>query len=106
MQHLNKKLIDHFINSSFNNNIYIYKTKNVVYFVKEIKRWKEIDLQKRESNGNYLFIARIEIDSNKKENYKLKSELIKEGLVKIYKIGSQAAEKGLSNVKEITVGND
>ena len=43
---------------------------------------------------------------NKKENYKLKSELIKEGLVKIYKIGSQAAEKGLSNVKEITVGND
>lgn len=69
MQHLNKKLIDHFINSSFNNNIYIYKTKNVVYFVKEIKRWKEIDLQKRESNGNYLFIARIEIDSNKKENY-------------------------------------
>lgn len=69
MQHLNKKLIDHFINSSFNNNIYIYKTKNVVYFVKEIKRWKEIDLQKREFNGNYLFIARIEIDSNKKENY-------------------------------------
>lgn len=69
MQHLNKKLIDYFINSSFNNNIYIYKTKNVVYFVKEIKRWKEIDLQKRESNGNYLFIARIEIDSNKKENY-------------------------------------
>lgn len=69
MQHLNKKLIDHFINSFFNNNIYIYKTKNVVYFVKEIKRWKEIDLQKRESNGNYLFIARIEIDSNKKENY-------------------------------------
>ena len=69
MQHLNKKLIDHFINSSFNNNIYIYKTKNVVYFIKEIKRWKEIDLQKRESNGNYLFIARIEIDSNKKENY-------------------------------------
>lgn len=69
MQHLNKKLIDHFINSSFNNNIYIYKTKNVVYFVKEIKRWKEIDLQKRESNDNYLFIARIEIDSNKKENY-------------------------------------
>lgn len=69
MQHLNKKLIDHLINSSFNNNIYIYKTKNVVYFVKEIKRWKEIDLQKRESNGNYLFIARIEIDSNKKENY-------------------------------------
>ena len=69
MQHLNKKLIDHFINSSFNNNIYIYKTKNVVYFVKEIKPWKEIDLQKRESNGNYLFIARIEIDSNKKENY-------------------------------------
>ena len=69
MQHLNKKLIDHFINSSFNNNIYIYKTKNVVYFVKEIKRWKEIDLQKRESNGNYLFIARIEVDSNKKENY-------------------------------------
>lgn len=69
MQHLNKKLIDHFINSSFNNNIYIYKTKNVVYFVKEIKRWKEINLQKRESNGNYLFIARIEIDFNKKENY-------------------------------------
>lgn len=69
MQHLNKKLIDHFINSSFNNNIYIYKTKNVVYFVKEIKRCKEIDLQKRESNGNYLFIARIEIDPNKKENY-------------------------------------
>lgn len=69
MQHLNKKLIDHFINSSFNNNIYIYKTKNAVYFVKEIKRWKEIDLQKRESNGDYLFIARIEIDSNKKENY-------------------------------------
>ena len=69
MQHLNKKLIDHFINSSFNNNIYIYKNKNVVYFVKEIKRWKEIDLQKRESNGNYLFIARIEVDSNKKENY-------------------------------------
>lgn len=69
MQHLNKKLIDHFINSSFNNNIYIYKTKNAVYFVKEIKRWKEIDLQKRESNGNYLFIARIEVDSNKKENY-------------------------------------
>lgn len=69
MQHLNKKLIYHFINSSFNNNIYIYKTKNVVYFVKEIKRWKEIDLQKRESNGNYLFIARIKIDSNKKENY-------------------------------------
>ena len=69
MQHLNKKLIDHFINSSFNNNIYIYKTKNVVYFIKEIKRWKEIDLQKRESSGNYLFIARIEIDSNKKENY-------------------------------------
>lgn len=69
MQHLNKKLIDHFINSSFNNNIYIYKTKNVVYFIKEIKRWKEIDLQKRESNGNYLFIASIEIDSNKKENY-------------------------------------
>lgn len=69
MQHLNKKLIDYFINSSFNNNIYIYKTKNVVYFFKEIKRWKEIDLQKRESNGNYLFIARIEIDSNKKENY-------------------------------------
>ena len=69
MQHLNKKLIDHFINSSFNHNIYIYKTKNVVYFVKEIKPWKEIDLQKRESNGNYLFIARIEIDSNKKENY-------------------------------------
>lgn len=69
MQHLNKKLIDHFINSSFNNNIYIYKTKNVVYFVKELKRWKEINLQKRESNGNYLFIARIEIDSNKKENY-------------------------------------
>lgn len=69
MQHLNKKLIDHFINSSFNNNIYIYKNKNIVYFVKEIKRWKEIDLQKRESNGNYLFIARIEVDSNKKENY-------------------------------------
>ena len=69
MQHLNKKLINCFINSSFNNNIYIYKTKNVIYFVKEIKRWKEIDLQKRESNGNYLFIARIEIDSNKKENY-------------------------------------
>lgn len=69
MQHLNKKLINHFVNNSFNNNIYIYKTKNVVYFVKEIKRWKEIDLQKRESNGNYLFIARIEIDSNKKENY-------------------------------------
>ena len=69
MQHLNKKLINHFINNSFNDNIYIYKTKNVVYFVKEIKRWKEIDLQKRESNGNCLFIARIEIDSNKKENY-------------------------------------
>lgn len=69
MQHLNKKLINHFIDSSFKNNIYIYKTKNVVYFVKEIKRWKEIDLQKRESNGNYLFIARIKIDSNKKENY-------------------------------------
>lgn len=69
LQHLNKKLIDHFINSSFNNNIYIYKTKNIIYFIKEIKRWKEIDLQKRESNGNYLFIARIEIDSNKKENY-------------------------------------
>jgi hypothetical protein len=69
LQHLNKKLIDHFINSSFNNNIYIYKTKNVVYFVKEIKRWKEIDLQKRESNGNYLFIARIEINSNKPEGY-------------------------------------
>ena len=69
MQHLNKKLINCFLNNSFNNNIYIYKTKNVVYFVKEIKRWKEIDLQKRESNGNYLFIARIEIDSNKKENY-------------------------------------
>lgn len=69
MQHLNKKLIDHFINSSFNDNIYIYKTKNVVYFIKEIKRWREIDLQKRESNGNYLFIARIEVNSNKKENY-------------------------------------
>ena len=69
MQHLNKKLIDHFINSSFNDNIYIYKTKNVVYFIKEIKHWREIDLQKRESNGNYLFIARIEVNSNKKENY-------------------------------------
>ena len=69
MQYLNKKLIDHFINSSFNNNIYTYKTKNINYFVKEIKRWKEIDLQKRGSNGNYLFIARIEVDSNKKENY-------------------------------------
>lgn len=69
MQHLNKKLINYFINNSFNNNIYTYKTKNVVYFIKEIKRWKEIDLQKRESNSNYLFIARIKIDSNKKENY-------------------------------------
>lgn len=69
MQHLNKKLINYFINNSFTNNIYTYKIKNTIYFVKEIKRWKEIDLQKRESNGNYLFIARIEVDSNKKENY-------------------------------------
>lgn len=82
MQHLNKKLINYFINSSFNNNIYIYKTKNVVYFVKEIKRWKEIDLQKRESNGNYLFIARIEIDSNKKENYNFVRQLSLENNIK------------------------
>lgn len=69
MQHLNKKLINHFVNNFFNNNTYIYKVGNINYFVKEIKRWKEIDLQKRESNGNYLFIARIEVNSNKKENY-------------------------------------
>ena len=69
MQHLNKKLINHFINNSFNNDLYHYKDRNSIYFVKEIKRWKEINLQKRESNGNYLFIARIEVDSNKKENY-------------------------------------
>lgn len=69
MQHLNKKLINYFINNSFNNDLYFYKDRNSLYFVKEIKRWKEIDLQKRESNGNYLFIARIEVDSNKKENY-------------------------------------
>lgn len=67
MQHLNKKLINCFLNNSFNNNTYIYKVGNINYFVKEIKRWKEIDLQKRESNGNYLFIVRIEIDSNKKK---------------------------------------
>ena len=69
LQHLNKKLINCFLNNSFNNNTYIYKVGNINYFVKEIKRWKEIDLQKREPNGNYLFIARIEVDSNKKENY-------------------------------------
>lgn len=69
MQHLNKKLINYFINNSFNNDLYFYKDRNINYFVKEIKRWKEIDLQKREPNGNYLFIARIEVDSNKKENY-------------------------------------
>lgn len=69
MQYLNKKLINYFINNSFNNDLYLYKDRNSIYFVKEIKRWKEIDLQKRELNGNYLFIARIEVDYNKKENY-------------------------------------
>lgn len=69
MQHLNKKLINYFINNSFNNDLYFYKDRNSLYFVKEIKRWKEIDLQKRESNGNYLFIDRIEIDPNKPESY-------------------------------------
>lgn len=69
MQHLNKKLTDYFVNSSFNNNIYIYKAKNIIYFIKEIKIWREIVLERRESNGNYLFLARIEFNSNKPKNY-------------------------------------
>lgn len=69
MRHLNKKLINYFINNSFNNNIYIYKVGNAIYFIKENKRWREIVLERRKSNGNYLFMAKIEINSDKKEGY-------------------------------------
>lgn len=69
MQHLNKKLTNYFVNNYINNYICVYKTKNVVYFVKEIKNWKEIILERREPNGNYLFMARIEINSNMPEGY-------------------------------------
>lgn len=37
--------------------------------LKKLNVGKKLIYKKRESNGNYLFIARIEIDSNKKENY-------------------------------------
>lgn len=37
--------------------------------LKKLNVGKKLIYKKKESNGNYLFIARIEIDSNKKENY-------------------------------------
>lgn len=82
MQHLNKKLINHFINNSFNDNTYIYKVGNINYFIKEIKRWREIVLERRESNGNYLFMAKIEINSNKKEGYNFIRQLSLEKNIK------------------------
>lgn len=41
------------------------------------------------------------LNQNKKENYQLKSELLIDGLNKIYGIGRQAAEKGLSEIQAI-----
>ena len=69
MQHLNKKLIDHFINNSFNDDIYIYKVKNNIYFIEESKRWREIIIEKRETNSTYILIAKMQINLNQPNKY-------------------------------------
>lgn len=68
MQHLNKKLINCFLNNSFNNNTYIYKVGNINYFVKEIKRWIEIDFNKKE---NYNFVRQRQFENNIKYVFNL-----------------------------------
>lgn len=47
------------------------------------------------------WILKTFINQNKKENYQLKSELLIDGLNRIYAIGRQAAEKGLSEIQAI-----
>ena len=47
------------------------------------------------------WILKTFLNQNKKENYQLKSELLIDGLNKIYGIGRQAAEKGLSEIQAI-----
>ena len=47
------------------------------------------------------WILKTFLNQNKKENYQLKSELLIDGLNRIYAIGRQAAEKGLSEIQAI-----
>ena len=47
------------------------------------------------------WILKTFLNQNKKENYQLKSELLIDGLNRIYGIGRQAAEKGLSEIQAV-----
>ena len=47
------------------------------------------------------WILKTFLNQNKKENYQLKSELLIDGLNRIYAIGRQASEKGLSKLKTL-----
>lgn len=47
------------------------------------------------------WILKTFLNQNKKENYQLKSELLIDGLNRIYGIGRQATEKGLSEIQAV-----
>ncbi|MBF0931971.1 MAG: hypothetical protein HXJ92_01015, partial [candidate division SR1 bacterium] len=63
----------------------------------EISRRNTQELQRLLPEGT----LKTFLNQNKKENYQLKSELLIDGLNKIYGIGRQAAEKGLSEIQAI-----
>lgn len=69
MQHINKKLANYFINNSFNNDLYLYKDKNNIYFIEESKRWREIIIEKRETDSTYTLIAKMQINLNQPNKY-------------------------------------
>lgn len=83
MQHLNKKLINYFINNSFNNDFYPYKDKNNIYFIRESKYWREIVFEKR-VDSSYECIARIEINSDKSEGYHFVRKISIENNIKYF----------------------
>mgnify|MGYP001683137932 FL=1 len=63
----------------------------------EISRRDTQELQRLLPN----WILKTFLNQNKKENYQLKSELLIDGLNRIYGIGKQASEKGLSEIQAV-----
>ena len=89
--------------------------KDNIWFLREKKKSESKDNQGKSEKDSEIsrrntqelqrllpdWILKTFLNQNKKENYQLKSELLIDGLNKIYGIGRQAAEKGLSEIQAI-----
>ena len=89
--------------------------KDNIWFLREKKKSESKDNQGKSEKDSEIsrrntqelqrllpdWILKTFLNQNKKENYQLKSELLIDGLNKIYGIGRQAAEKGLSEIQAV-----